>query len=381
MSRRNDNNLIDHPSAGDREDPFADHVSQNDPYTNSDLISDTSFNQTRTSFPNKYDNTSTDPYLYQSQNASNNTFASPFDEPIQPIESIDYNNYYQGSSSNRNPLDSSTAYNLEDQDYLSSGPVRTSSNQDYYGASTRKSGFAGVYNNIKSKLGLGSAYTEMDLPLTDQGRAKTGDNGIGSGARADDSDFKDEKTSPDFDIRKIFNKITGKKEVDPSTLGPRIVHLNNPPENYNLGYRDNHISTTKYNVATFLPKFLFEQFSKYANLFFLFTSAIQQVPNISPTNRYTTIGTLAIVLLVSAVKELVEDFKRGNADKELNNSTAEVLVGGVFEAKRWIKVSVGDIIRVKSEEPFPADLVLVLRHLSLKVYVTLKLLTLMVKQT
>lgn len=358
MSRRNDNNLIDHPSAGDREDPFADHVSQNDPYTNSDLISDTSFNQTRTSFPNKYDNTSTDPYLYQSQNASNNTFASPFDEPIQPIESIDYNNYYQGSSSNRNPLDSSTAYNLEDQDYLSSGPVRTSSNQDYYGASTRKSGFAGVYNNIKSKLGLGSAYTEMDLPLTDQGRAKTGDNGIGSGARADDSDFKDEKTSPDFDIRKIFNKITGKKEVDPSTLGPRIVHLNNPPENYNLGYRDNHISTTKYNVATFLPKFLFEQFSKYANLFFLFTSAIQQVPNISPTNRYTTIGTLAIVLLVSAVKELVEDFKRGNADKELNNSTAEVLVGGVFEAKRWIKVSVGDIIRVKSEEPFPADLVL-----------------------
>jgi phospholipid-transporting ATPase len=37
----------------------------------------------------------------------------------------------------------------------------------------------------------------------------------------------------------------------------------------------NSVSTAKYNVATFLPKFLFEEFSKSANLFFLFISGIQ----------------------------------------------------------------------------------------------------------
>lgn len=53
-----------------------------------------------------------------------------------------------------------------------------------------------------------------------------------------------------------------------------------------------------------------EQFSKYANLFFLFTALIQQIPNVSPTNRYTTIAPLAVVLLASAFKESQEDLVR-----------------------------------------------------------------------
>lgn len=34
-------------------------------------------------------------------------------------------------------------------------------------------------------------------------------------------------------------------------------------------------STAKYNLITFIPKFLFEQFSRYANLFFLFIALLQ----------------------------------------------------------------------------------------------------------
>jgi len=36
-------------------------------------------------------------------------------------------------------------------------------------------------------------------------------------------------------------------------------------------------------------------------------AAIQQIPNVSPTNRYTTIVPLTAVLLVAAVKEFQED--------------------------------------------------------------------------
>lgn len=149
----------------------------------------------------------------------------------------------------------------------------------------------------------------------------------------------------------------GRAPPDPSTLGPRIIHLNDSPANAAQRFCDNRVSTAKYNLATFLPKFLFEQFSKYANLFFLFTAIIQQVPNISPTNKYTTIGPLAVVLLVSAVKESIEDIKRHNQDQELNRSKTEVLQGGEFVTKKWYQIRVGDIIRVASGEPIPADLI------------------------
>ena len=171
----------------------------------------------------------------------------------------------------------------------------------------------------------------------------------------------------DFDIRHIFQKIKSKITGRSLAIGdykskePREIFIMDHVANSGQGYYGNYISTTKYNFATFLPKFLFEQFSKYANLFFLFTSIIQQVPHVSPTNRYTTIGTLIVVLFVSAIKEILEDLKRANADKGLNNTRVLVLdpVSGDFVLKKWVKVQVGDIVRVNNEEPFPADLILI----------------------
>ena len=209
----------------------------------------------------------------------------------------------------------------------------------------------GIMGKAKNMLGMGPEYSEMDMPLRDTAPGQP---------RFDSDTTEDHVKLPEhkrFDPGNFkFGLRRGKS--DPSTLGPRIIYLNNPPANAQNRYVDNHVSTAKYNIATFLPKFLFEQFSKYANLFFLFTAALQQIPNISPTNRYTTIGPLIIVLLVSAGKELIEDFKRKTSDKSLNHSQARVLRGSSFENVRWVNVKVGDIVRVESEEPFPADLVL-----------------------
>jgi len=205
----------------------------------------------------------------------------------------------------------------------------------------------GLVGRVKSAIGLGPHYSEMDLPLTDRNH----------GLSDEPNTPADPRKGKKFDPSK-FKFGFGRKMVDPASLGPRVIHLNNPPANAVQKYLDNHVSTAKYNVATFVPKFLYEQFSKYANLFFLFTAILQQIPNISPTNRYTTIAPLTIVLLVSAAKELVEDWRRKTQDKELNRSRARVLIGTNFEETKWINVRVGDIVRVESEEPFPADLVL-----------------------
>lgn len=204
----------------------------------------------------------------------------------------------------------------------------------------------GFFGRVKNRLGMGQGYSEMDLPLTEAGNE-----------RAPSADNTQQSQSKGFDMGN-FKFGFGRNKVDPATLGPRIIHLNNPSANAANKYVDNHISTAKYNIATFLPKFLFEQFSKFANIFFLFTAALQQIPGLSPTNKYTTIAPLIIVLMISAGKELVEDYRRKQADNALNTSKARVLRGTNFSETKWINVAVGDVIRVESEEPFPADLVL-----------------------
>lgn len=53
---------------------------------------------------------------------------------------------------------------------------------------------------------------------------------------------------------------------------PRVIYIQHLPNQKFLG---NQVSTAKYNPFSFLPKFLYVEFSKSANLFFLFISGIQ----------------------------------------------------------------------------------------------------------
>ncbi|OQE20479.1 hypothetical protein PENSTE_c013G08051 [Penicillium steckii] len=208
----------------------------------------------------------------------------------------------------------------------------------------------GLMGKAKYMFGMGNEYSEMDLPLTE------------AGARRATVDSSSDRTAAPKSKKKFqasgLKSIFGRRSADPSTMGPRLIHINNPPANASHKFVNNHVSTAKYNFITFIPKFLFEQFSKYANLFFLFTAVLQQIPNVSPTNKFTTVVPLAIVLLVSAIKESVEDYKRRMSDKGLNYSKTQVLRGSSFQPTKWVDVKVGDVVRVESEEPFPADLVL-----------------------
>lgn len=141
--------------------------------------------------------------------------------------------------------------------------------------------------------------------------------------------------------------------------GERVIALNDHATQHNSDFCSNYVSTSKYNTASFLPKFLLEQFSKYANLFFLFTACIQQVPGVSPTNRYTTIIPLGGVLAASALKEAQEDVKRHQSDSELNARTAQVLQSdGSFAHRKWKDIRVGEVVRLDSDAFIPADLLL-----------------------
>uniref|UniRef100_A0A672TDJ1 Phospholipid-transporting ATPase n=1 Tax=Sinocyclocheilus grahami TaxID=75366 RepID=A0A672TDJ1_SINGR len=92
----------------------------------------------------------------------------------------------------------------------------------------------------------------------------------------------------------------------------------------------NRVSTAKYNVLTFLPRFLYSQFRRAANSFFLFIALLQQIPDVSPTGRWTTLVPLLFILVVAAVKEFIEDLVRAFNYILLRN--------GAWEIVHWEKV-------------------------------------------
>ncbi|KAI9253687.1 hypothetical protein EDC94DRAFT_636528 [Helicostylum pulchrum] len=169
---------------------------------------------------------------------------------------------------------------------------------------------------------------------------------------------KKKKTS----FKDRINALLGKSNTVSGTAGEngeRIIHINNNDLNDQQKFLHNRVFTAKYTSYNFLIKFLYEEFSKYANLFFLFISGIQQIPGISPTSRYTTLVPLVIVLLITAVKEIVEDMGVHRSDAELNARKCKVLVGTQFVEKAWRDIKVGDVLRVESGENFPADIILI----------------------
>lgn len=87
----------------------------------------------------------------------------------------------------------------------------------------------------------------------------------------------------------------------------------------------NEIHTAKYTVYNFIPKNLFEQFRRVANVYFLILIILQGIPIFSNTNIFLAASPLVSILLVTAVKDAMEDWKRQKSDNLVNHSTVNLL--------------------------------------------------------
>lgn len=145
-----------------------------------------------------------------------------------------------------------------------------------------------------------------------------------------------------------------------SVQGSRTVHCNDPGKHQKkpLKYCSNFTSTTKYNVVTFFPKAIFEQFRRVANLYFLLASVLS-VTAISPFSPVSMIAPLVFVVGLSMAKEALEDSRRFVQDMKVNLRKVSVHKGnGVFGYRSWRKIQVGDVVKVEKDQFFPADLLL-----------------------
>ena len=124
-------------------------------------------------------------------------------------------------------------------------------------------------------------------------------------------------------------------------------------------FKDNCVDTKKYNIITFLPKALIYQFYRVANIYFLACAVLQCIPAISPLGAETALVPIIIVLSVSIIREGIEDCARARLDKQQNCEPTEVYVDEQWEQTQSGKLHMGEIVSVKQDDAFPADLILI----------------------
>ncbi|GAM39848.1 Neo1 homolog [Talaromyces pinophilus] len=144
-----------------------------------------------------------------------------------------------------------------------------------------------------------------------------------------------------------------------------------------LKFPANAVSNAKYTPWSFLPRTLYNEFSFFFNLYFLFVALSQVVPVLRIGYMSSYIAPLAFVVAISLGKEAWDDIGRRRRDAEANAEEFTVLsfgppAGGnsrngpdsrlgenVYEiTKKSRDLKVGEVLKIKKDQRLPADVVI-----------------------
>ncbi|BGP27606.1 Putative aminophospholipid-translocase [Rhodotorula toruloides] len=224
----------------------------------------------------------------------------------------------------------------------------------------------------------------------------------GLGGRGESEGEYDEGWSTGLDVEEEEIRLLGQDEGSaargpPSTAArkrrlsvARLLHLSTPPSSkprticFNetpskrkkSQFAPNLVKNQKYNVATFLPLVLYEQFKFFYNLYFLLVALSQFVPALRIGFLATYIVPLAFVLAVTIGKEAFDDYKRYLRDRAANSALYSCLVPHSASTPHSHHASsstpssaplkpipasnlrVGDLVFLEKNDRVPADILL-----------------------
>ena len=149
------------------------------------------------------------------------------------------------------------------------------------------------------------------------------------------------------------------KKVDTTSM--RKLYLDDPSKN--VTNWSNKEENNKYNIITFIPITLYNQFRQFGNFFYLMMTISQFIPELAVGFLITYIAPLAFVIAVSMIKELYDDINRRIQDKKTNSSKITVIKPSQDKArvitykKPASELQVGDVVELKKDGRVPADLI------------------------
>uniref|UniRef100_A0AAY5KLR9 Phospholipid-transporting ATPase n=1 Tax=Esox lucius TaxID=8010 RepID=A0AAY5KLR9_ESOLU len=128
----------------------------------------------------------------------------------------------------------------------------------------------------------------------------------------------------------------------------------------NRYFPGNAVKTTKYSLWFFIPMNLYEQFHRFANLYFVGLAVLNFVPAVEAFQPEVAIVPICVMLALTALKDGWEDCRRFRSDRRINHTSCRVYSRKVsgFVERHWKDVRVGDLVEVASNEIIPADLLL-----------------------
>ncbi|ORY86933.1 hypothetical protein BCR37DRAFT_131180 [Protomyces lactucae-debilis] len=123
-------------------------------------------------------------------------------------------------------------------------------------------------------------------------------------------------------------------EEAPNVNEHRTIYVNIPVAKEDLDEEDgtlkhtyprNKVRTAKYTALSFVPKNLWYQFHNVANLYFLLLVILQIFSIFGATNAGLSAVPLIVIVVITAVKDAIEDYRRTVLDNELNNTLTRTL--------------------------------------------------------
>lgn len=122
----------------------------------------------------------------------------------------------------------------------------------------------------------------------------------------------------------------------------------------------NAIHTRRFRWYSWLPKSLYWQMKRVANIYFVAIALLAITPLWAPRKWTSKVMMVTLVLMLQAFKDLFEDLKRGRDDREDNTRTTLHYDHGeeVFISKEWQHCKPGDLLLIREGELIPADVLI-----------------------
>lgn len=189
------------------------------------------------------------------------------------------------------------------------GGAQETSEEDHHGASEMKRLRWGTQRNKKGKPSVGRARTlrwakkNFHNPFDDEDHDESSDDEARDGAnRADE-------------LRSIYYNME---------LPDEQLDEDGKPA---MQYPRNKIRTTKYTPLSFFPKNIAFQFRNIANVYFLVLVILGCFQIFGVTNPGLAAVPLIVIVIITAIKDAIEDSRRTILDLEVNNTPTHILNG------------------------------------------------------
>ncbi|KAH8303980.1 hypothetical protein KR044_012568 [Drosophila immigrans] len=146
---------------------------------------------------------------------------------------------------------------------------------------------------------------------------------------------------------------SGKRSKEPQPLRIAIGNHGQQRKNSPL----NRVRTTKYTWLSFIPLNFYEQFRRAVYFYFLIITIVSFFVN-DTIDPLTSLLPLLFVMIVTALKEGLEDYARSKSDQIVNTTKVTVIRQGKEQCIEAAFIVPGDLVIVSSASDVPCDLVL-----------------------